>query len=391
MTRTVTTAGVQATKTYYFGSQRVAVRENGVLSFLHSDQLSSVSASTDANGKVVGRQLFEPFGAVRATFGEVDGSWGWATHRKSEDTGLTFMRARWYAPGVGRFVSPDSIVPGPSEPQSFNRYSYSRNSPVGRVDASGHGDCNVHSSKDSEAWCRPTPKLNLDTHRNTSPQLGYSQNQQKILPSSLPGGEWHAPMSVPQPYTVKVLGQNYQTTVGSIPYQVDQAAYAILPTTVGLSLGDSVSYGTVVVPVASQASSKVSAACNWRSAECGTFSGYQISSGIAGGGGASGNLDLSLFAAWGNSTLAGVAGPSNTYSLNGKLIPGVGANAAISWSQSVDPDTKALAVDETSGHRINTVGISAGPSLGGDVEVSVQVSPAYLPGIPWALNNTSAH
>ena len=56
VTRTVTTAGVRTTKTYYFGGSRVAVREAGVLSYLHSDQLSSVSASTDANGKVVGRQ-----------------------------------------------------------------------------------------------------------------------------------------------------------------------------------------------------------------------------------------------------------------------------------------------------------------------------------------------
>ena len=57
VTRTAMTAGVQATKTYYFGASRVAVREAGVLSYLHSDQLSSVSASTDASGKVVGRQL----------------------------------------------------------------------------------------------------------------------------------------------------------------------------------------------------------------------------------------------------------------------------------------------------------------------------------------------
>jgi len=141
VTRTVTMAGVQATKTYYSGASRVAVRENGVLSYLHSDQLSSVSASTDASGRVVGRQLFEPFGAVRATFGEVNGSWGWATHRKTEDTGLTFMRARWYAPGVARFVSPDSVVPGAENPQAFNRYSYSRNSPLSRVDPTGHADC----------------------------------------------------------------------------------------------------------------------------------------------------------------------------------------------------------------------------------------------------------
>ena len=79
-----------------------------------------MSASTDANGNVMGRQLFEPFGQVRATYGQVDGSWGWATHRKSEVTELTFMRARWYAPGGGRFVWPDSIVSGAAEPQVFS-------------------------------------------------------------------------------------------------------------------------------------------------------------------------------------------------------------------------------------------------------------------------------
>jgi len=33
---------------------------------------------------------------------------------------------------------------GPGDPQAFNRYAYARNSPVGRVDPSGHGDFNVH-------------------------------------------------------------------------------------------------------------------------------------------------------------------------------------------------------------------------------------------------------
>jgi len=68
----------------------------------------------------------------------VNGSWGWATHRKTEDTGLTFMRARWYAPGVGRFVSPDSVVPGAENPQAFNRYTYALNRPLTLADPTGH-------------------------------------------------------------------------------------------------------------------------------------------------------------------------------------------------------------------------------------------------------------
>jgi len=47
------------------------------------------------------------------------------------------MNARYYLPEVGRFVSPDSIVPEPGNPQSYNRYAYVRNNPVNFTDPSG--------------------------------------------------------------------------------------------------------------------------------------------------------------------------------------------------------------------------------------------------------------
>ena len=47
-------------------------------------------------------------------------------------------RARFYQPAVGRFVSPDSIVPNNLDPQSFNRYAYARNNPINMVDPDGH-------------------------------------------------------------------------------------------------------------------------------------------------------------------------------------------------------------------------------------------------------------
>ena len=57
---------------------------------------------------------------------------------------MYLMGARWYAPVLGRFLSPDSIVPRPGDPQSLNRFSYASNSPVTRIDPTGHADtCNT--------------------------------------------------------------------------------------------------------------------------------------------------------------------------------------------------------------------------------------------------------
>jgi hypothetical protein len=49
--------------------------------------------------------------------------------------------ARFYSPKLGRFVSADSIVPQPGNPQALNRYSYVVNNPVIYRDPSGHAEC----------------------------------------------------------------------------------------------------------------------------------------------------------------------------------------------------------------------------------------------------------
>ena len=51
--------------------------------------------------------------------------------------GLVNMNARLYDPAVGRFLSPDPIIPNPLNSQDFNRYSYCINNPLKYVDLSG--------------------------------------------------------------------------------------------------------------------------------------------------------------------------------------------------------------------------------------------------------------
>ncbi len=54
------------------------------------------------------------------------------------DTGVDPYNARYYDPELGRFISPDTIVQDPSNPQTLNRYSYVLNNPLKFTDPSGH-------------------------------------------------------------------------------------------------------------------------------------------------------------------------------------------------------------------------------------------------------------
>jgi RHS repeat-associated protein len=53
-------------------------------------------------------------------------------------TGLYYYGARYYDPDIGRFISADTIVPGFSNPQAFNRYSYAVNNPLRYTDPTGN-------------------------------------------------------------------------------------------------------------------------------------------------------------------------------------------------------------------------------------------------------------
>ena len=48
------------------------------------------------------------------------------------------INARYYDPTLGAFTQPDTIIPNPASPASFNRYAYVTNNPIKYTDPSGH-------------------------------------------------------------------------------------------------------------------------------------------------------------------------------------------------------------------------------------------------------------
>ena len=59
------------------------------------------------------------------------------TGQRQETFGLYDYGARYYSPGLGRWISADALVPNPTNPQSLNRYAYVSNSPVVYLDPDG--------------------------------------------------------------------------------------------------------------------------------------------------------------------------------------------------------------------------------------------------------------
>jgi len=68
------------------------------------DRLGSVRQVVDPTGTVLLAQSFDPFGNVLQQTGSGQSAFGY-TGEQTDPTGLVFLRARYYNPAVGRFLT----------------------------------------------------------------------------------------------------------------------------------------------------------------------------------------------------------------------------------------------------------------------------------------------
>lgn len=95
------------------------------------DGLGSVIAMANAAGVLTGNQRFDAWGNKTASSGTVN-QYGY-TGREPDATGLVFYRARYYLPGIGRFVSRDPM----GMADAVSGYAYVANNPVMLTDPKG--------------------------------------------------------------------------------------------------------------------------------------------------------------------------------------------------------------------------------------------------------------
>ena len=124
----------------FAGGQRVAEIEtlSGAPRYYHTDHLGSTGVVTNNLGNNIQDITYYPFGLAYNNSGTVDVRYKFTGKELDNSTDLYFYEARYYDAWLGRFISPDAVIPDPFDPQALNRYSYVRNNPVIMTDPSGH-------------------------------------------------------------------------------------------------------------------------------------------------------------------------------------------------------------------------------------------------------------
>ncbi len=130
--------GSTITKYYYAGAQRIAMRTNSIVNYLLGDHLGSTSLTTNATGQIVSEVRYKAWGETRFASGTMPTKYTYTGQYSDSYINLLWYGSRHYDPELGRFIQPDSIVPGPNNPQAWDRYAYTFNNPVRYVDPDGH-------------------------------------------------------------------------------------------------------------------------------------------------------------------------------------------------------------------------------------------------------------
>jgi RHS repeat-associated protein len=104
----------------------------GNISYYHADALGSTRAVTDSSAHVLVSYRYDPYGKAEPSNNTALNPFQFAGQYTDSTTGLIYMRARWYDPSTGQFLSRDPIAP-----RSRSPYAYAGNDPLNFKDPSG--------------------------------------------------------------------------------------------------------------------------------------------------------------------------------------------------------------------------------------------------------------
>lgn len=121
---------------YIYGKELLAVATPSAKYCYHFNGIGSTTALTDMNQSIANSYTYDPFGTVLSEQETIQQPFKFVGEYgvMAEPDGLYYMRARYYDPSVGRFISEDPLgVDG----GDVNLYVYVQNNPINGIDPHG--------------------------------------------------------------------------------------------------------------------------------------------------------------------------------------------------------------------------------------------------------------
>jgi RHS repeat-associated protein len=143
---------------------------------------------TNASGEATATFSYTPYGTLEASTGTATTPLGFAGEYTDPETGLQYLRARFYDPTTGQFMTRDPLAPLTRSP-----YGYANENPLRYVDPSGLGILPVTFPvvpTEDVVWIYEHPDQALDYAAAGTSILGSitCAAQPELCPVALPAG-----------------------------------------------------------------------------------------------------------------------------------------------------------------------------------------------------------
>lgn len=149
------------TNNYIYGPENLPIEQipkTGETLYLHHDQQGSTRLLTNTKGETEASYTYTPYGALEANTGTATTPLRYDAQYTSTDTGLIYLRTRWYDPNTAQFFSVDSALDETSEP-----YAYVTDDPENGSDPAG--TCGPARARLCREWLKKFNKYLRDANK----------------------------------------------------------------------------------------------------------------------------------------------------------------------------------------------------------------------------------
>ncbi len=132
-----TQGALSATTNYIYGDDLLSRTTDGITHYYQYDGLGSTRALSDASGTLTDTYQYDAYGMLLGSSGNTINPYLYRGEQYDPALSAYYLRARYYQPGIGRFLTTDPVEGFVTNPFSQQRYIYGNSEPINTVDPSG--------------------------------------------------------------------------------------------------------------------------------------------------------------------------------------------------------------------------------------------------------------